>query len=86
MIGAGTGLTPVSTDALIHLLRLTYRQELTFPLTITELTRVGLQSNANSLLGQLRGLEATGTKAVLVSVLAERKARDEDRPVGIATF
>ncbi len=74
MIGAGTGLTPVSTAALEQLLRATHRGEVRFPLDIGELTRHGLQYCASELLHALRGCGDDTVKAVLVNVLAERKA------------
>lgn len=83
MIGAATGLTPVPTEALVHLLRLLYKGELAFPLTMPELARVGLQATGPDLLLQLRGLDARGAQAVVVCVLAERKAREEGTPVGV---
>lgn len=83
MIGAATGLTPVPTPSLVHLLRLTYNGELTYPLTMPELSRVGLQSTGPDLLVQLRGLDAKAAQAVIVCVLAERKAREEGIPVGV---
>ena len=83
MIGAATGLTPVASEALVHLLRLTYQGELTYPLTMPELSRVGLQATAGDLLAQLRGLDAASVKAVVVCVLAERKAREDGRTVGV---
>lgn len=74
MIGAGTGLTPVSTAALVQLLRVVHRGELRFPLDIAELTRHGLQYCASDLLAALRTADAATTKAVLIHVIAERQA------------
>jgi hypothetical protein len=69
------GLTGLATDDLKKLLRLVHRQEICCPLTIVELTRVGLQEPAEFILRQLRGLDADSTRAVLTCVLAERIVR-----------
>ena len=71
----GEGLTPVATDALKHLLALVHRDELNVPLDVSEFTRIGLQDAAEDL-SLLRGLDKAGVRAVLVAVLAERKARE----------
>lgn len=71
-VGAGRGLTEVSTAALLQLLRGVYREELRCPLTVPELSRVGLQYCADELLGCLRGLDARAVQQLLVAVLAER--------------
>jgi len=73
----GRGLVPVSDDALRTLLRSLYRGDLTAPLDLPGLTRVGLQYCSAELLHHLRGLEDTAVRAVVVAVLAERKAASE---------
>ena len=75
MIGAGRGLTEVSTDALKALLRAVLHEEIGAPLTFEELTRCGLQHCASELLDTLRGLDARAVKALLTAVLAERLPR-----------
>lgn len=69
------GLVDVSTDALVVLLRAVHRGDVTCPLGLPELTRIGLQYCASSLQGALRGLDAAAVKAVLVCVIAERRSR-----------
>ena len=71
----GLGLTGLATRDLRTLLRMLHQGELRCPLDIVELTRIGLQEPAEFLLRQLRGLDAAGVRAVLVCVLAERKAQ-----------
>ena len=66
------GLTSLPTDQLRTVLRALHRGELTAPLDIVALTRIGLQEPAERILRQLRGLDGTGAKTVLVCVLAER--------------
>ena len=73
MLSAGQGLSQVKTEALVPLLRVLHRGELRFPLTIDELSRVGLQHTAGELLATLRQLDEAGVRAVLVAVLAERR-------------
>ncbi len=68
------GLTAVSAEALRTLLRHVHRGEVAVPLTISELTRTGLQYCALELLAQLRMLDRAGVVAVLTAVLAEREA------------
>ena len=74
MLRAGEGLVPVQTDHLLALLRAVHRGEVQAPLDIAGLTRVGLQRCAEDLLAHLRGLDAAGLRAVLVAVIAERRA------------
>ncbi|MEN9784739.1 MAG: hypothetical protein RLZZ299_3 [Pseudomonadota bacterium] len=66
------GLTALSTPQLRTILRALHRAEIAAPLDIVALTRIGLQEPAEAVLRQLRGLDAAGTRAVLVCVLAER--------------
>ena len=73
MFHGGLGLTEVNSHDLQKALRALYRNELELPVTIAGLARVGLQHCAQPLLAQLRDLDDAGTRAVLVSVLAERK-------------
>lgn len=70
----GAALTHAKTAALEALLRAVYRGEARCPLTVQELTRVGLQYAAPDLLPHLRGLDEMATRAVVVAVLAERRA------------
>lgn len=78
MLRAGVGLTRVRLEDLKRALAALHHGELAFPLTIQELTRVGLQHCAPDLLETLRGLDGPAARAVLVAVLAERlKPRDE---------
>lgn len=70
----GAALTYAKTAALEALLKALYREDAACPLTVQELTRVGLQYAAEDLLPHLRGLDATAAKAVVVAVLAERRA------------
>lgn len=86
MIAAGHALTVVPTESLKRLLRLAYKDELTCPLSITELTRVGLQGRATEILQVLRGLDTHAVRVVLIAVLAERKAVAERRPIGVLPY
>lgn len=69
----GQGLVPVKTEALRTLLRHLYRGDISTPLALPDLTRIGLQYCATDLLHHLRGLDEVAVRAVLVAVLAERK-------------
>jgi hypothetical protein len=73
-LALGQGLVPVEDNALKVLLRSLYRGDLTTPLDLPGLTRVGLQYCASELLHHLRGLDDVAIRAVVVAVLAERKA------------
>lgn len=86
MFTAAVGLTPVPTESLKHLLRLLYKGEVALPLTLSELARVGLQGRGSELMAQVRGLDESALKAVLVCTLAERAARESGRPVGILDY
>jgi len=79
MLNAAAGLTEVTTDDLKKLLRVLHREEIRSPLTVDELTRCGLQHCADSILNTMRGLEAAGTKAVVVAVIAERLPANKQR-------
>jgi hypothetical protein len=72
----GAGLSRVSTDALTTLTRALYKGDLTCPLTVQDLARVGLQFAAEELLGHLRGLDADGVRACVVATVAERRAAE----------
>lgn len=73
MIDAHPGLKEVKTDDLVVAFRALHRGDLEVPVTIAGLTRHGLQHCAGALLAHLRGLDASGVRAVLVCVLAERR-------------
>lgn len=73
-----TGLSTVSSDALKTLLKAVHAGDLACPLTLPELTRFGLQYVAEDL-NHLRGLDATAVKAVVIAVLAERRAAVQGR-------
>lgn len=74
--GYTAGLTEVGTADLNHALAMHHRGELDIPVSPWGLARIGLQHVQNPLLGQLRGLDAAGVRAVLVCVLAERKRQE----------
>ena len=69
------GLVDVATEHLEHLLRLVPKNEIACPLDAVEIARNGLQTQQESLLGKLRGLDRDAVRAVLVAVLAERRSR-----------
>jgi hypothetical protein len=71
------GLTFVVTSDLEKLLSAVHRKVLDCPLAIEGLTRVGLQHTAVELMGALRGLDERAVRALLVAVIAERRAREE---------
>lgn len=73
----GHGLTNVPTQDLKKALKVVHSGELQTPLSLPELTRCGLQHVADELMGELRGCDAAGIRAVLICVLAERS--DEGR-------
>jgi hypothetical protein len=82
MLRAAAGLTRVHTEALKRALSALHRGEVSCPLTVAELARVGLQHCAEDLLETLRDLDEKAVRAVLVAVLAERlqgvgRQRDE---------
>lgn len=68
------GLVDVPTPQLENLLRRLIRGDLTFPLTKPGLMAMGYNDVATAF-QTLRDLDARGVRAVLVAVLAERKAR-----------
>lgn len=69
------GLVAVPTSRLEALLRAVHRQTIEVPLSAAELARHGLQDDAEALLRHLRGLDGPAIHAVLVAVLAERRAQ-----------
>ncbi|MCB9702112.1 MAG: hypothetical protein H6711_09470 [Myxococcales bacterium] len=70
--GPDIGLRWIPTATLKKLLRHVHHQEIECPLAPIPLAALGLQEQAERLLGALRGLDAAGVRAVLVAVLAER--------------
>ena len=76
-LAPGRGLVPLEDASLKVLLRSLYRGDLTAPLDLPGLTRVGLQFCAEELLHHLRGLDQAAIQAVVVAVLAERRAASE---------
>jgi hypothetical protein len=70
----GLGLTDVATARLERLLRALHRGDIAAPLQPVPLALAGLQDDANALLAALRGLDTAAVRAVLVCVLAERRA------------
>jgi hypothetical protein len=72
-------LTDLSTPDLEKLLRSVHRGDLACPFDVPGLTRVGLQYLADRL-DHLRGLDARAVTAVLVAVIAERRAAERRRP------
>ncbi|HEY8378783.1 MAG TPA: hypothetical protein VIK91_19965 [Nannocystis sp.] len=75
-----SALVRVPTDDLKKALALIHRGEMLCPLTPVEIARCGLQHHMESLLGHLRGLDATAVRAVLTAVLSERLAAQERGP------
>jgi len=71
----GLGLVDVSTRSLETLLKAVHHGRTELPLTPIGLAALGLQEDANAILGHLRGLDATAVRAVLVAVIAERRNR-----------
>ena len=86
MFTAAVGLTSVPTESLKQLLRLVYKGEASFPLTLSELARLGLQGRGSELMAQLRDHDEAAIKTILVCVIAERTAREQGRPVGILDY
>jgi hypothetical protein len=71
------GLIPVATADLETLLRSLHRGYLSGPLSVPDLTRVGLQHCANPIMAHCRGLEPPAVRAVVVAALAERARAHE---------
>ena len=70
-------LTGVTTEELEKLLRHIHRREIEAPITPVSLSLVGLQYRSEELMQSLRGLDERGVRALLVAVLAERRAAAE---------
>ena len=70
----GRGLTAVPDKVLQELLRQIYRGAIACPLTRRGLGEIGLMHWGDDL-DHLHGIDQTGTIAVLVAVLAERRNR-----------
>lgn len=70
--GYSSGLTEVGTVELKRALSLLHSGDFDVPVSAWGLARVGLQHVQNPLMDALRGLDAAGVRAVVVSVLAER--------------
>lgn len=75
MLLGARGLTEVATKDCENLLRAVHRGDLPCPLDHPGLARNGLQHTAD-LLDHLRGLDARAVTAVLVAVIAERRAEE----------
>lgn len=73
-----TALTDIPTPDLEKLLRCVHRGDLPCPFDTPGLARVGLQHVAD-LLGHLRGLDQRAVTAVVVAVVAERRAAERRR-------
>ena len=82
MLHAALGLTRVTTAELERALAAVHRGVLRLPLDVPELARVGLQRSAGELMAALRNLDAAGVRAVLVAVLAERRAEAQRARAG----
>ncbi|NOY24436.1 MAG: hypothetical protein GXP62_01050 [Oligoflexia bacterium] len=74
MTGA-VGLSEVKDVDLKKALKVVHSGQLSAPLSLPELTRCGLQHCANDLMAELREVDTAGLRAVLVCVLAERRAQ-----------
>jgi hypothetical protein len=72
MIGSGQGLTGLTTEELVDLLRLIHRSQLPCPIKASELMAMGLNKVVNEA-ALLIGLERRAATAVLVAVIAERR-------------
>ena len=73
----GEGLTSLKTKDLKTLLKLLHRGQLNLPLTAHSIACAGFQYKHQELMANLRGLDETGVRAVLVCVLAERMAQEK---------
>jgi len=72
------GLTRLPLPVLERVLKLVHRGTLACPMAPTELARLGLQ-DATDDLSLIRGLDRPGVHAVLVAVIAERRAVEISR-------
>ena len=73
--GTHLGLVDVTDADLEKALRALHKGDFDLPASPIGLARIGLQHCSAPLLATLRDLDAAGVRAVLVAVLAERKAR-----------
>lgn len=76
MIHAAAGLTSIDTVDLKKALAAVHRGDLVCPPTMENLARVGLQHCGTTLLAVLRNVDEAGVRAVLVSVIAERRSAE----------
>lgn len=72
----GAGLTGVSLEQLERVLKRVHDGSLLCPITHPTLLRAGMPDLVDQL-GHLGGLDARAVQAVLVAVIAERRARAE---------
>jgi hypothetical protein len=72
----GVGLAAVSTDDLRLMLVRVHRGQLVCPVTQARLVIAGLPQLVDKV-GFLSGLDEAATRAVLVAVIAERRAAEE---------
>ena len=72
----GGGLAAVPTVSLVHLLRALNKGELLGPVTHPNLLRAGFPGLVDKV-DHLQGLDARAVHAVLVAVIAERKAAEK---------
>ena len=75
----GFGLVDVKTDHLVMLFRALVREDIECPLTIVGVSLIGLQDHHDLILDHLRGLDASGVRAVLSAVIAERRKQERAR-------
>ena len=69
-----TGLTELPDADLKRLLAAVHHGQVGCPLSIVEVTRIGLQHRSEALLGALGGLDARAVTVALGLVFAERRA------------
>ncbi len=67
------GLSRVSTDDLVRLLRIVHRGAVSFPVSRAGLVLVAF-GHLEGELGLLVGLDQAGARALLVGIIAERRA------------
>ena len=72
MAGAASGLTGLTLEELKRLLRYLHHGELSCPVDIVELARLGFQHRGEILLNVFRGLDKRAVQAVVTAVIAER--------------
>jgi hypothetical protein len=72
VLDSGQGLTGVTTEELVDLLRLIHRGQLPCPIKASELMAMGLNKVAYQA-ALLVGLDRQAATAVLVAVIAERR-------------